>query len=78
MNFLNLAPHVSESYPKTQTVQRPRGESDASFTSSRRSSDSSGDQPQRVLKLAPVHWGEHVDENKDDIVEVPAATVETK
>lgn len=78
MNFLNLAPHVSESYPKVQTVQRPRSESYASITSSRRSSDSTGEQPQRVLKLAPVHWGEHVDENKDDIVEVVPATAESK
>lgn len=74
MKFLSLAPLVSDSYPKTQAPVRPRGDSTSSDTSSRRSSESAPDQSgQRVLKLGPVHWGEHTDDHKDDFVHVPAA-----
>lgn len=75
MKFLSLAPLVSDSYPKTQAPARPRGDSTSSDASSRRSSESAPEQPgQRVLRLGPVHWGEHTDEHKDDIFHVPAAT----
>jgi hypothetical protein len=40
---------------------------------SRRSSDSStsgSGSAKRVLKLGPVHWGEHTDDHKDDFYNV--------
>lgn len=81
MEFLSLAPTVSSSYPQTQDKTRARGDSTASAestptsdaSSSRRSSETSGTSGQaRVLKLGPVHWGEHTDDHKADFYEVPS------
>lgn len=74
--FLSLAPATSASYPKTQARTHARAASiptaadDAalalrrSSTSSSSSSSNSGGY--RVLKLGPVHWGEHPEEHKGD------------
>ncbi|KAF4510257.1 hypothetical protein G6O67_002160 [Ophiocordyceps sinensis] len=61
--FLVLAPATSSSYPQ-MPVSRPAAASGAE-PSSRRSSSASITGP-RVLKLGPVHWGEHLDEHKGD------------
>ena len=62
MVFLSLAPATSESYPATQATQTTTSVD----TTSRRSSSQSSDGKQRFLKLGPVHWGEHPDENQED------------
>jgi hypothetical protein len=64
--FLTLAPATSESYPQTQAKPaRP-----AQRRSSSVSSTSSGF---KVLKLGPVHWGEHPDEHKEDFHELSSS-----
>ncbi|KAI9899129.1 hypothetical protein N3K66_005590 [Trichothecium roseum] len=72
--FLSLAPATSASYP-----QRPVTRGSVSSTSSnepeipiaRKASVSSGGP--RILKLGPVHWGEHLDEHKEDFHESPSS-----
>lgn len=71
--FLSLAPDRSDSYPR---VQAHRGSvSDPDETSvevaPRRKSSLSGP---RILKLGPVHWGEHLSEHKEDFHEVISPT----
>jgi len=77
--FLSLAPKTSESYPRVQQqktkpltaetlAQVPPMVADAS---KRRASSLSSDASKfRFLKLGPVHWGEHQDENKNDFHEI--------
>ncbi|KAI0545550.1 hypothetical protein F4679DRAFT_588422 [Xylaria curta] len=62
--FLSLAPETSSSYPTAQDIKpaaHPRRSSSVS---------SAGSTTLRVLKLGPVHYGEHPDEHKDDFHEV--------
>ncbi|KAI1331354.1 hypothetical protein F5Y16DRAFT_265950 [Xylariaceae sp. FL0255] len=61
MTFLTLAPETSASYPTAQKT--------TPATTRRSSSVSSAGGP-RVLKLGPVHWGEHPDEHKEDFHEI--------
>ncbi len=78
--FLNLAPNTSNSYPREQRkslsattapVESTSGDDAAAKSrASSLSSDGSGSSVQRVLKLGPVHWGEHQDDHKGDWHEV--------
>ncbi|CAK7263436.1 hypothetical protein SEPCBS57363_000557 [Sporothrix epigloea] len=80
MTFLSLAPATSSSYPQKQTTvteapvatetvetvdSRQRRSSSLSSTGSNSMSPGL-----RILKLGPVHWGEHLDEHKQDWHEV--------
>lgn len=60
MAFLSLAPTTSESYPASQKSMPERA------PGSRRTSSIGSEKSLRYLKLGPVHWGEHQDENKED------------
>ncbi|KAH7027439.1 uncharacterized protein B0I36DRAFT_364642 [Microdochium trichocladiopsis] len=60
--FLSLAPAVSNSYPSSQSIK-------PATSMARRSSSLSSAGSMKILKLGPVHWGEHVDEHKDDFHE---------
>ncbi|GAW22698.1 hypothetical protein ANO14919_122410 [Xylariales sp. No.14919] len=63
--FLSLAPETSASYPTARDIKpaaHPRRSSSVS------SAGSTGGL--RVLKLGPVHYGEHPDEHKEDFHEV--------
>ncbi|KAI1815515.1 hypothetical protein GGS20DRAFT_584351 [Poronia punctata] len=66
--FLSLAPETSASYPTTQEAFKPAA------TPARRSSSVSSSNSTapnlRVLKLGPVHWGEHQSADKTDFSEV--------
>ncbi|GAB0139187.1 hypothetical protein EsDP_00007400 [Epichloe bromicola] len=80
--FLPLAPATSASYPQAPAsravpAQAVSGEaavaaepvrrrSSSSISSSSSSSSGSG---HRILKLGPVHWGEHLDDHKEDFHE---------
>lgn len=66
--FLSLAPETSSSYPTAQAIKPAT----ANTTARRSSSVSSAGTPGslRVLKLGPVHYGEHPDEHKADFYEV--------
>ncbi|KAK8009035.1 hypothetical protein PG991_011586 [Apiospora marii] len=55
-----LAPTTSESYPASQQAMPER------VPGSRRTSSIGSEKSLRYLKLGPVHWGEHQDENKED------------
>ncbi|KAI2638549.1 hypothetical protein GGS21DRAFT_549034 [Xylaria nigripes] len=62
--FLSLAPETSSSYPTARDIK-------PAVTARRSSSvSSSGSGNFRVLKLGPVHYGEHPDEHKEDFHEV--------
>ncbi|KAG5980953.1 hypothetical protein E4U54_006712 [Claviceps lovelessii] len=73
--FLPLAPATSASYPRAPasraSTAQPAGE--APIVHRRSSSSSSSSSPSgsrhRILKLGPVHWGEHLDEHKEDFHE---------
>lgn len=65
--FLPLGPVTSDSFPKAQQPA-PVGEQSKQRRSSSLSSD--GKNGYRVLKVAPVHYGEHAGEHKDDWHEV--------
>jgi len=68
--FLCLAPERSPSYPRKQTARRLSTSSDDSSISNadhaiaRRVSASAPGF--KILKLGPVHWGEHLEEHQDD------------
>lgn len=69
MTFLPLGPVTSDSFPKAQAT-KPAGEEQSK---QRRSSSLSSDGKTagyKVLKVAPVHYGEHAGEHKDDWHEV--------
>jgi len=88
MTFLTLAPATSSSYPQPQSqrVVAPssllEGSAVASGTSPesevppavQRRSSSVSSTGFRILKLGPVHWGEHLGEetHKGDFVDVPS------
>ncbi|KAG5970898.1 hypothetical protein E4U55_001417 [Claviceps digitariae] len=71
--FLPLAPATSASYPQAPANRAPRAENaDKTPIVHRRSSSSSSSgsgSRHRILKLGPVHWGEHLDEHKEDFHE---------
>ncbi|KAH7155420.1 hypothetical protein B0J13DRAFT_545539 [Dactylonectria estremocensis] len=76
-SFLSLAPATSASYPKKQAVRShnraqniPSGSEQVAAVPRRLSSDSGSANGYRVLKLGPVHWGEHPDEHKDDFHDI--------
>lgn len=72
--FLSLAPATSASYPRAPASRvHERAENipasiDMAAPMPRRSSASSVSSTNgyRVLKLGPVHWGEHLGDHKDD------------
>jgi hypothetical protein len=77
--FLSLAPSTSESYPRTQRAQQQQPlttealaeatqpDIPSAETTKRRTSSLSSDASKfRFLRLGPVHWGEHQDDNKAD------------
>ncbi|ROV89166.1 hypothetical protein VSDG_08852 [Cytospora chrysosperma] len=67
MTFLSLSPVTSDSFPKAQQP-RPAG---AEVHKRRSSSVSSvGKNTMKVLKVAPVHFGEHGGDHQDDWHEV--------
>ncbi|KAG6367890.1 hypothetical protein INS49_002089 [Diaporthe citri] len=65
LTFLPLGPVTSESFPK---AQQPKQDGDGhKRRSSSLSSDGKGSAPgYRVLKVAPVHYGEHAGDHQDD------------
>ncbi|EGU79616.1 hypothetical protein FOPG_00229 [Fusarium oxysporum f. sp. conglutinans race 2 54008] len=72
-SFLSLAPATSPSYPQKPAVRshtRPSPPRRASTESSSSSSSSSSNNSYRILKLGPVHYGEHADEHKTDFHDV--------
>jgi hypothetical protein len=79
--FLSLAPKTSDSYPRTQRTKQPltaealaevtkQEDANADATKRRASSLSSDASKLRFLKLGPVHWGEHQDNNQADFHDV--------
>jgi hypothetical protein len=66
--FLSLAPETSASYPTAQAIKPAATTTRRSSSVS--SSSSSNSSSLRVLKLGPVHWGEHPGEHKEDFYEV--------
>lgn len=72
LNFLPLGPVTSDSFPKAQQPAKPAVEgAEHKRRSSSLSSDGKG-AGYRVLKVAPVHFGEHSGDHKDDWHEVVA------
>ncbi|KAM5355507.1 hypothetical protein ACJ41O_002153 [Fusarium nematophilum] len=76
-SFLSLAPATSPSYPKKPAVRThvraaniPDGESARPAPPRRSSSASSNANGYRILKLGPVHYGEHPDDHKHDFHDV--------
>ncbi|KAF4460549.1 hypothetical protein FALBO_12666 [Fusarium albosuccineum] len=80
-NFLSLAPATSPSYPKKPATRahvraanvpeddssRPAPPRRSSTGSTSSSSSSNG---YRILKLGPVHYGEHADDHKHDFHDI--------
>lgn len=78
--FLPLAPENSASYPQKPTnrgsiagnttegtqTEIPRRRSSAGSEGSEAGASTGA----RVLKLGPVHWGEHLDDHKEDFHEI--------
>ncbi|KAF3764693.1 hypothetical protein M406DRAFT_340244 [Cryphonectria parasitica EP155] len=81
LNFLPLGPVTSASFPKAQQTKPAEPATAAAAAQSaaehkRRSSSLSSDGKSsgyRVLKVAPVHFGEHAGDHKDDWHEVEVA-----
>jgi len=82
-DFLTLAPTVSASYPTKEQAESPvstalsspdpaasAGNAFGRRRSSTTSSSSSQPQSLRFLKLAPVHYGQHVGQENVDFHEV--------
>ncbi|KAG6007996.1 hypothetical protein E4U21_005230 [Claviceps maximensis] len=70
--FLPLAPATSASYPQAPAARAPSASQAAGETPivhRRTSSSSSSGSRHRILKLGPVHWGEHLDDHKEDFHE---------
>ncbi|QPG95953.1 hypothetical protein C2857_002678 [Epichloe festucae Fl1] len=76
--FLPLAPATSASYPQAPAsravpAQAVPGETSVAAEPVRRRSSSSisssSGSGHRILKLGPVHWGEHLDDHKEDFHE---------
>ncbi|KAG5913902.1 hypothetical protein E4U42_000810 [Claviceps africana] len=68
--FLPLAPATSASYPQAPARAQPASEAQPAHR--RSSSSSSSGSRHRILKLGPVHYGEHLDEHKGDFHEPTA------
>lgn len=68
-SFLTLAPATSPSWPQMPAARAAA----AAEPSSRRSSSASAAGGPRVIKLGPVHWGEHLDDDKGDFYSGPPA-----
>lgn len=66
LNFLPLGPVTSESFPKSQEAKPATGATNGVEHKRRSSSLSSDGKGYRVLKVAPVHFGEHAGDHKDD------------
>ncbi|KAF4965677.1 hypothetical protein FSARC_6543 [Fusarium sarcochroum] len=70
-SFLSLAPATSPSYPQKPAVRSharpspPRRSSTGSTSSS-----SSSNNTYRILKLGPVHYGEHAGDHEHDFHDV--------
>ncbi|KAJ4421862.1 hypothetical protein N0V82_003462 [Gnomoniopsis sp. IMI 355080] len=75
LNFLPLDPVTSSSYPKAQEAKPAIEGAEHRRRTSSLSSDGKGS-TFRVLKVAPVHFGEHGGEHKEDWHEVPAVAAE--
>ncbi|KAI9171780.1 hypothetical protein HJFPF1_01271 [Paramyrothecium foliicola] len=71
-HFLTLAPATSASYPRVQSTQavEPLVNANAAPRPAAQRRSSSVSSGYKVLKLGPVHWGEHQDEHKEDFHEV--------
>lgn len=69
MNFLPLGPVTSDSFPK---AQEPAAAGELEHKRRSSSVSSAGKSTHRVLKVAPVHYGQHSGEHKDDWHEVVA------
>ncbi|EFZ03585.1 hypothetical protein MHUMG1_04251 [Metarhizium humberi] len=71
--FLPLAPTTSASYPRAPASRTSPRVVAADMAPApepvRRRSSSSSSGGFRVLKLSPVHWGEHLDDHKEDFHE---------
>lgn len=65
--FLSLAPSTSSSYPRVQASRASVSEGEAPVEVPRRKSSPTAP---KILKLGPVHWGEHLSEHKDDFHEI--------
>ncbi|KAF4993362.1 hypothetical protein FGRMN_6536 [Fusarium graminum] len=68
-NFLSLAPATSPSYPQKPAV-RDHTRPVPRRSSTESSSSSSSSNTYRILKLGPVHYGEHADEHTHDFHDV--------
>lgn len=73
MSFLPLGPVTSDSFPKAQQAKPVAEGVEHKRRSSSLSSNGQGAAGYRVLKVAPVHYGEHAGEHKDDWHEVEVA-----
>lgn len=69
-SFLSLAPSMSDSYPRIQAHRASSISSDSDETAVEIPRHKSSVSGPRILKLGPVHWGEHLSEHKDDFHEV--------
>lgn len=80
MTFLSLGPVTSDSFPKVQPAQTataaPTTESTAEMHKRRSSSLSSAGGGMRILKLGPVHYGEHPGDCKSDFHQEVAVSEE--
>lgn len=83
MTFLSLAPATSASYPLPQNQRTPVLEESAVASGSadtearpaiQRRSSSVSSAGFKILKLGPVHWGEHLgdESQRSDFVDVPS------
>jgi hypothetical protein len=73
--FLNLAPDTSASYPRMPARKSSLEDSNPAkvaneVTGRKASSVAVGEG--RILKLNPVHWGEHLDDTKEDFYDGPS------
>lgn len=79
LNFLPLGPVTSASFPKAQATPASSSSADNNAVPAehkRRSSSLSSDGKSagyRVLKVAPVHFGEHAGDHKNDWHDVEVA-----
>ncbi|KZZ93790.1 hypothetical protein AAL_05506 [Moelleriella libera RCEF 2490] len=71
--FLSLAPATSASYPQAP-IKRPEAGRQRSSSTSSSSSSGSSSSGHRILKLGPVHWGEHQGEHQGDFHEATSVT----
>ncbi|KAJ4315473.1 hypothetical protein N0V84_008359 [Fusarium piperis] len=69
-NFLSLAPATSPSYPKKPVTSRSHARPAGPRRSSSGSSSSISSNGYRILKLGPVHYGEHADDHQADFHDV--------